>query len=308
MFPYVDNGPNFATFPTRINKVMAECPTGGPTDKEDGVLARQRQEAILRKVDRNGGARVSELVDVLGVSDMTVRRDIEVLAARGLVVKVHGGATTVGGRSAEEPGFRVKAGMNPAQKSAIARVAAGLISPGSSIAISAGTTTYAVAHLLLNVPNLTAVTNSPRVAELLHSAQRDDLTVILTGGVRTPSDALAGPVADATLSALHVDTLILGVHGIHPVAGLTTPNLIEAATNRALIAAARRVIVVADHSKWGIIGLSTIATLDQVDVLVTDAELDTNARRAVSEQVGQLIVAQAFEGEQDSGRSSVKSS
>jgi DeoR/GlpR family transcriptional regulator of sugar metabolism len=187
--------------------------------------------------------------------------------------------------------------MNPIQKSAIARVAAGLISPGASIAISAGTTTYAVAYELLQVPNLTVVTNSPRVADLLHNAQREDLSVVLTGGVRTPSDALAGPVADATLRSLHVDTLILGVHGIDHVAGLTTPNLIEAATNRALIATARRVIVVADHSKWGIIGLSTIATLDQVDVLVTDADLDDVARRMVSEQVGQLIVAAPFDSE-----------
>ena len=220
-------------------------------DKGNGVLAQQRQEAILREVERVGGARVSELVDVLGVSDMTVRRDIEALAVNGLVLKVHGGATAVVGRSAEEPGFRVKSETNPMQKTAIARAAAGLIAPGSSIAISAGTTTYAVAHELVNVPNLTVVTNSPRVADLLHNPQREDLAVVLTGGVRTPSDALAGPVADATLRSLHVDTLILGVHGIHQVAGLTTPNLIEAATNRALIASAQRVIVVADHSKWG---------------------------------------------------------
>jgi len=272
------------------------------------VLAQQRQEAILREVERVGGARASELVDLLGVSDMTVRRDIEALAVNGLVMKVHGGATAVVGRSAEEPGFHVKSEMNPRQKSAIARVAAGLIAPGSSIAISAGTTTYAVAHELVNVPNLTVVTNSPRVADLLHNPQREDLTVVLTGGMRTPSDALAGPVADATLRSLHVDTLILGVHGIDQVAGLTTPNLIEAATNRALIASARRVIVVADHSKWGIIGLSTIATLDQVDVLVTDAELDCEARRIVSEQVGQLIEAQPFVGEEDQRPRKVKSS
>ena len=271
------------------------------------MLARQRQEAILRAVDRSGGARVSELVDILGVSDMTVRRDIEALAAKGLAVKVHGGATAVGGRSAEEPGFHVKAEMNAVQKSAIARVTAGLISPGASIAISAGSTTYAVAQALLKVPNLTVVTNSPRVADLLHNALRDDLTVVLTGGVRTPSDALAGPVADATLGSLHVDTLILGVHGIDSVVGLTTPNLIEAATNRALIATARRVIVVADHSKWGIIGLSTIATLDQVDMLVTDDELDSEARRMLSEQVGQLIVAQPFD-DKDDGLGTVKSS
>ena len=256
---------------------------------------------------------MSELVDVLGVSDMTVRRDIEALAAKGLAVKVHGGATAVGGRSADEPAFHVKAEMNPMHKSAIARVTAALISPGESIAISAGTTTYAVAQSLLNVPNLTVVTNSPRVADLLHNVQRDDLSVVLTGGVRTPSDALAGPVADATLRSLHVDTLILGVHGIDLVAGLTTPNLIEAATNRALIAAARRVIVVADHSKWGIIGLSTIATLDQVDVLVTDGGLDSAARRLVSEQVGQLIVALPVDDEEDehqggNGPRAVKSS
>ena len=272
------------------------------------MLARQRQAAILREVERSGGARVSELVDVLGVSDMTVRRDIEALAAKGLVVKVHGGATAVGGRSAEEPGFRAKSEMNPVLKSAIARVAAGLISPGASIAISAGTTTFAVAHELLNVPNLTVVTNSPQVADLLHSSQRDDLTVVLTGGVRTPSDALAGPVAEATLRSLHVDTLILGVHGIDQVAGLTTPNLIEAATNRALIATARRVIVVADHSKWGVIGLSTIATLDQVDVLVTDAQLDAVARRMVREQVGQLMVAQPFDDEADNRPRTIQSS
>jgi DeoR/GlpR family transcriptional regulator of sugar metabolism len=272
------------------------------------VLAQQRQEAILREVDRRGGARVSELVDILGVSDMTVRRDIETLAAKAMVVKVHGGATAVGRRSADEPGFHVKAEMNTAQKSAIARAAAALISPGASIALSAGTTTYAVARALLSVPNLTVVTNSPRVADLLHHAQRDDLTVVLTGGVRTPSDALAGPVADAALRSLHVDTLILGVHGIDQVAGLTTPNLIEAATNQALMATARRVIVVADHTKWGIIGLSTIAGLDQVDVLVTDAELDATARRVVSEQVGQLIVAEPVEDEDDSGPRTVESS
>jgi len=274
----------------------------------DCVLARQRQEVILREVDRIGGVRVSELVGTLGVSDMTVRRDIEALATSGLVLKVHGGAAAVVWRSADEPGFQVKSGLNPGPKSAIARAVAGLISPGSSIAISAGTTTYAVAQELLNTPDLTVVTNSPRVADLLHNAQREHLTVVLTGGVRTPSDALAGPVADATLGSLHVDTLILGVHGFDDVAGLTTPNLIEAATNRALIATARRVIVVADNSKWGVIGLWTFATLNQVDVLVTNAGLDAEARRIITEQVGQLIVAQPLDIEADNTPRKVTSS
>lgn len=129
------------------------------------MLAQQRQVAILREVERVGGARVSDLVDLLGVSDMTVRRDIEALAVNGLVMKVHGGATAIVGRSAEEPGFQVKSKLNPRQKSAVARVAAGLIAPGSSIAISAGTTTYAVAQELEAQPFVGEADQRPRKAK-----------------------------------------------------------------------------------------------------------------------------------------------
>lgn len=254
------------------------------------MLARQRQEVILTTVERDGGARVSDLVHEFGVSDMTIRRDIEALAEKGLVHRVHGGAT-LADRSIDEPGFSVKSEMNPVQKSQIARTAASLIPPGTSVALSAGTTAYAVAVELRAVQHLTVVTNSPRAAELLYDPTRDDQLVVLTGGVRTPSDALAGPVANLMLATTHVDTLILGVHGIDLEAGLTTPNLQEAQTNRALIKSAKKIIVVADHSKWGIIGLSTIATLDQVDTLVTDAELDAEARRELSGHDINLIVA-----------------
>jgi DeoR/GlpR family transcriptional regulator of sugar metabolism len=255
------------------------------------MLARQRQERILEQVRLSGGARVSDLVDLLAVSDMTIRRDIASLARRGLVARVHGGATALTGRSAEEPGFAVKSSLQTGEKAAIAVAAAGLVSPGDSVAISAGTTTYAVAQELRRVPDLTVVTNSVPVAEALHDAAREDLTVILTGGVRTPSDALVGPVAVAALSSLHVDWLFLGVHGMDERAGMTTPNLVEAETNRALVATARQVVVVADSTKWGVVGLSSMARLDQVDVLVTDAGLDPEARRTLAARVGRLVIA-----------------
>src|SRR3954469_14762046 len=214
----------------------------GPFCCQGGVmLARQRQERILEQIQLTGGARVSDLVELLGVSDMTVRRDIAELARRGLVARVHGGATAVSGRSTEEPGFEAKFSLQTGQKAAIARAAAALVSPGDSVAVSAGTTTYAVALELRAVPDLTVVTNSIPVADLLHAQHRDDLRVLLTGGTRTPSDALVGPLAVAALRSLHVDWLFLGVHGVDERAGLTTPNLVEAETNRALIASARRV-------------------------------------------------------------------
>ena len=254
------------------------------------MLARQRQELILDAVRTTGGARVSELVERLGVSDMTVRRDIEVLATRGLVTRVHGGATAAGS-SVDEPGFAAKSGLHTAAKQAIAAAAAALIEPGASVALSAGTTTHAVASALLTVPRLTVVTNSLRVAEVLHESPRDDLTVVLTGGERTPSDALVGPVAVAALRRLHVDWLLMGVHGMDAEAGFTTPNLVEAETNRALVASARRVAVVADNSKWGVVGLSTIATLDEVDVVVTDGGLEEDARKILESSCGRLVLA-----------------
>lgn len=261
------------------------------------MLARQRQEHILEEVHERGGVRVSTLVDTLGVSDMTVRRDIEALASRGLVARVHGGATAVSARSTDEPGFTVKSALATAEKAAIAREAAALVEPGAAVALSAGTTTFAVARELRAIPDLTVVTNSVPVAQLLHETSRRDLTVVLTGGVRTPSDALVGPVAVAALRGLHVDWLFLGVHGYDDRVGLTTPNLVEGETDRALVSSARRLVVVADHSKWGVVGLSTIATLDDVDVLVTDDGLDADSRQIVAGHVGRLVVADPGPGD-----------
>ena len=157
------------------------------------MLARQRQAFILDRVREDGAVRVADLVRELGVSDMTVRRDLEILDERGLLEKVHGGATSIAGTALFEPGFALKSALQQSEKDAIADAAAALVEPGMAIAVSAGTTTYALAQRLALVPGLTVVTNSVRVADVLHQNGRADQTIILTGGVRTPSDALAGP-------------------------------------------------------------------------------------------------------------------
>lgn len=265
------------------------------------MLARQRQERILEEVLRQGGARVADLVDVLQVSDMTVRRDIEHLASRGLVERVHGGAAAVGTRSSEEPGFLAKSSLAREHKEAIAVAAASLVQPGESVAISAGTTTLAVARELLPLTDLTVVTNSPPVAELMHDPARRDRTVVLVGGERTPSNALVGPVAVTALRGLHVDTLLLGVHGMAVREGLTTPNLVEGQTDRAMVECGRRLVVVADHTKWGVVGLSSIAALADVDVLVTDADMPVAARRELQSSVRRLVVADPTQPQAASG-------
>ncbi|MEW2374935.1 DeoR/GlpR family DNA-binding transcription regulator [Micromonospora sp. NPDC047812] len=257
------------------------------------MLARQRQTAILELIRQRGGVRVSHLVSRFGVSDMTIRRDLEALAERGLIDKVHGGATRAGLGSAEEPGFAAKSARQQAEKRAIAERAAALVEPGMAVALSAGTTTAALATLLADVRGLTVVTNSIPVADALHQTPRADQTVVLTGGIRTPSDALTGPVAEAAIGSLNVDVLFLGVHGMSPRTGFTTPNLLEAGTNRCLIDASRRLVVLADHTKWETVGMATIAPLSEADMLVTDAGLPTEARAQLAEQVGEMVVVQA---------------
>jgi DeoR/GlpR family transcriptional regulator of sugar metabolism len=257
------------------------------------MLAQQRQAAILDLVRHHGGVRVSQLVRQFGVSDMTIRRDLEALADRGLVDKVHGGATIIGPGSTEEPGFDAKSVRQRAEKAAIAARAAALVEPGTAVALSAGTTTAALACLLVEVPGLTVVTNSIPVADALYHSGRNDQTVVLTGGTRTPSDALAGPVAEAAITSLNVDVLFLGVHGMSPRTGFTTPNLTEAGTNRLLVAAARRLVVLADHTKWETVGIATIAPLEEADVLISDSGLPVEARVQLADRVGELVVVDA---------------
>src|SRR6478735_7061135 len=255
------------------------------------MLARQRQAFILDRVREDGAVRVADLVRELGVSDMTVRRDLEILDERGLIEKVHGGATSIAGSAVFEPGFAVKSSLQQAEKDAIADAAVGLAEPGMAVAVSAGTTTYALAQRLAHVPGLTVVTNSIQVADVLHQVGRADQTIILTGGVRTPSDALVGPFAVAALRTIHLDQVFMGVHGMAPRSGFTTPNVLEAETDRALVDAARRLVVLADHTKWGVIGISTIARLDQADAVVTDRGISDEARAELGSRVGELIVA-----------------
>ncbi|PPK70392.1 DeoR/GlpR family transcriptional regulator of sugar metabolism [Actinokineospora auranticolor] len=250
---------------------------------------------ILEEIRRTGAVQVHALVARLGVSDMTIRRDLDVLAKRGLVEKVYGGATSAVGRSTHEPGFEAKSVRSLPQKEAISARAAGLIRPGTAIGISAGTTTWMFARFLEGVPDLTVVTNSIRVADVLRSGGRGDRTVVLTGGVRTPSDALVGPVAVQTLRSLHLDMVFLGVHGMAEGPGFTTPNINESETDRALVEAGRKLVVIADHTKWGVVGISTIAALEEADVLVTDDGLPVEAVQVLRERVGELIVAEAPE-------------
>ncbi|MWB99337.1 DeoR family transcriptional regulator [Agromyces seonyuensis] len=258
------------------------------------MLVAERRARIIAEVRRRGAATVEALAAELDVSPMTIRRDLDVLAADGALEKVRGGATLPGlARPDERPAPAATTRML-AEKRAIARRAVSLVEPGMAIGLTGGSTTRALAQALRGIPDLTIVTNSLPVAELFAAPHRADepylQTVVLTGGVRTPADALVGPVAVSALERLHCDLVFLSAYGVDLSAGLTTTNLLEAETDRAFVAAGRESVVLADHGKWGVVGLTTVIELHQVDRLITDDGLGGADRAALAEQVGELVV------------------
>jgi DeoR/GlpR family transcriptional regulator of sugar metabolism len=256
------------------------------------MLAQQRQARILDLIRQHGGVRVAELVSEFGVSDMTIRRDLDALAELHLVIKVHGGAIDLGGLAAHEPGYAVKAAQQEQEKRVIAEYAAGLVEPGSAIGLSAGTTVATLASRLVDVEGLTVLTNSVPAADAFYRSGRADQTVILTGGLRTPSDALVGSFAVDAIAAHNLDLVFLGVHGMSARTGFTTPNVMEAEVDRAFVRAGRRLVVLADHTKWDTIGLCTIAPLALADVVVTDSLLPVEATEVLRGNAGELAVVE----------------
>jgi DeoR/GlpR family transcriptional regulator of sugar metabolism len=234
--------------------------------------------------------RIGRLAERWGVSDMTIRRDLEELSENELLEKVHGGAVAIP-KTGVEPHFIQKRSLNRPEKLTIARAAALFVEEGHTIAMSAGTTTWYIASELSGGhTGLSFITNSTNVAQALQERGWDQ--IVLSGGIfRTPSDALVGPFADRTIQTLNADILFLGVHGIDPRAGLTTPNIAEAETDRLLVQASQRVIVVSDHTKLGVAALARIAPLSEVDVFITDEGAPRETLREIELAGVRVIVA-----------------
>lgn len=257
------------------------------------MLAAERRRAILLSLQSGGAVRVSDLAAELSVSEMTVRRDLDVLDSQDLLRKVHGGAVTRHHRG-EEPKSSEKARHRRLEKIAIAEKAAGLVTDGMTIAVGAGTTTTELARVLRDRSSITVITNSITVFDVLTAADAEGgPDAYLSGGVRTPSDALVGPIADTALASFRVDATFLGVHGFDVHAGLTSPNIAEAQTNRTLIEIAPRLVVLADHTKYREVGTNVFARLDQVDTLITDDGLAMDERSPLEGRVGELIIVTA---------------
>jgi DeoR family transcriptional regulator of aga operon len=231
----------------------------------------ERVSMILDHLDVAGSISVPDLAEMFGVSLATVRRDLQLLEEQKLLERTHGGAVAV--EVAHELPVRYRTGQQSAQKREIARVAVSRVPLGAVVGLTGGSTTTEVARQLAVRESLSVVTNALNIAAEL--ALRPKFKVVVPGGVARPqSYELVGLWSDQALRVLNIGVAIVGVDGVDAEGGITTHDEVEAQTNAALLSRARRVIVVADSSKFGRVLLARIAGLDEVDEIITDSQAD----------------------------------
>ena len=256
-----------------------------PVDRLRYETAPVRRERLLETVRRTGFASAPELAAVLGVSQMTVRRDFRRLAEDGLVRQVHGGVSAIS-TVAGPIDFRLRATQQQSAKRSIARRAIGLLQAGSVVALDAGTTTMEVALQLPDALRLTVVTHS--LAAMPALAARPLLDIIGLGGqLHADTQAFAGPMTIGDIGEIRVNTLLLAITAIRDGAMWCT-NSYDAETKRELMRAADRTILLADSSKFSATAVMRVAEVGAVDLLVTDDGIDSATRLSL-EALGVVV-------------------
>jgi DeoR family fructose operon transcriptional repressor len=253
------------------------------------MYAEERQQAILRRAREAGRVDVASLSEEYEVTPETVRRDLTVLARAGVVRRVHGGAVVIE-RLGFEPAVSARETVFIAEKERIGKAALQELPEDGAIIIDAGTTTARFAEVLPTDRELTVVVNSPVLAALL--ARRSNLNVMMLGGrVRHRTLAVVDVWAVDILARIHADVAFMATNGITVEHGLTTPNPAEAAVKRAMIGAARRTVLLADHSKIGNDYFAAFGEIDQVDVWITDSGADPELVDEIADAGPRVVLA-----------------
>jgi DeoR family transcriptional regulator, aga operon transcriptional repressor len=252
------------------------------------LLIEERRQHILSLIQKEGRALVGDLSRDLGISQITVRKDLEYLQSRGLVQRTHGGALRIQSSALFDPSLQEKQKQHSQEKQRIAEAAAKMVEEGQCVMLDSGTTTTAIAHELRKFSQLTVITNAVNIAADL---TRTNFEVILIGGsLRKNSFSLVGPLAEDVLQEMNADILFLGVDGFDAEVGLTTPNFLESRVNRAMVKAARRIIAVCDATKFGRRSLSRIVPPSAVHTVITDRNLPAQTAEALRAQNIEVIL------------------
>ena len=248
----------------------------------DQMLIDERRQHILGLLQHEGRVLVAELSKRLGISQITIRKDLDNLQAKGLIQRTHGGALPAQNGALFDPSLKEKQKQHSHEKQRIAAAAARLVQEGQCIMLDSGTTTTAIAQALKRFSQLTVITNAVNIAAELTGT---NFEVILTGGtLRKNSFSLVGPLAEDVLEEMHADILFLGVDGFDVEHGVTTPNLLESRVNRAMVKAAKKVVAVCDSTKFARRSLSRIISPGAIHQVITDRNVSPKIVEALESQ------------------------
>lgn len=266
---------------------------------EDPIPAEIRRARIASLVSEREFVRVHELSELFDISEVTIRTDLGLLADRGLVERVHGGAMAADSSQQVEPSFEEALGEHAAEKAAIGHHSAQMVRSGQTIILDVGTTTTAIAQALVTREDLTDTTvfttGLTNALELEPAIPR--LSVVVTGGTLRPKQhSLVEPMAYHLLDQIHASVAFIGCNGVHPERGITNVNLPEATVKSRMVEAARTTVVVADGSKLGHISVAKIAELSQVDLLITGPSAP---EEVVTELTARGLAVEIVEAEPD---------
>jgi len=254
-----------------------------------GISNVERQHAILHLIQQRKRITVAEICEIFGVSEATARRDLETLAEQGAIQRVRGGAI-LSQPAPPEPPLLERAKEQAEAKARIGRATAALINDHESVFLGSGTTVLEVARNLRTRQGLTVITNSLPVINLL--AEVPNITLVSLGGILRPSElSFIGHITEQALAEVRAEKVIIGIRAISLEHGLTNDYLPETLTDRAILKVGRQVIVVADHTKLGVIASAYLAPLDVMDILVTDQDADPDFVQSLRARGIQVILA-----------------
>jgi DeoR/GlpR family transcriptional regulator of sugar metabolism len=246
-----------------------------------------RLAQIQQMLAAGDGLTIGQLTDSLGVSEATVRRDLDALQRSGVVQRTHGGAVPT---ALHELPYPTRGALQVLEKKAIARAAASLVTPGDTVFVGGGSTTLRLAELLVDI-DITVVTNSlPVATELSHG--RAVQVVVIGGTLRSPEMSMIGPRAVDAIRAYRAGIAFLGVPALDSRDGFTADGDLEAATDAAFISNSQRTVLLADHSKLGRVSTTHVVPLTLIDTVVTDTGADTHTIDDLRSAGTQVVVAE----------------
>ena len=249
----------------------------------------ERHHRILQILEKNPSVRVSDLSSSLGVSEATIRRDLDRLHEIGQIRRIHGGAVLVMKPTPEAPVLQRSSDHSEAKRR-IGKLAASLVADGDTIFIGSGSTAQEVARSLMGRQDLTVITNALTVINTL--SQEGGISLVVTGGLLRPSElSFIGHLTEQALRELRPQKVIMGIRAVSLDKGLTNDYLPEVSTDRVIIHSAPEVILVADHSKFGQVSTALVAPIATVKTLVTDSALDDAILSRLRELIGNVLIA-----------------